>query len=191
MPEYSDQEIVEKAISGDMRAFRRLVERHQSFVYKLAYRFVGTRGDAEDITQESFIRLWKNLNRYRAEIKLTTWLYKIVTNLCLDVLKSKYNRQTKRSVELNDQSGMISEWSADQPLLDEELRTAVEKLTADFSPKQKAVFVLRDLEDLTMQEIAEILYMSPGKVKSNLYYARKKMGEMIAMYYQMKKPARP
>ncbi|MEX2231619.1 MAG: RNA polymerase sigma factor [Cyclobacteriaceae bacterium] len=191
MPDHSDQEIVEKALGGDMRAFRLLVERHQSLVYKLAYRFVGARGDAEDITQETFIRLWKNLNRYRPEIKLTTWLYKIVANLCLDFLKSKYNRQTKRSVELDDHRGMSSEWSADQSLLDKELRSAVEKLTRDFSPKQKAVFVLRDLEDLTMQEIAEILSMSAGKVKSNLYYARKKMGELIALYYQMKTPAKP
>ena len=191
MPDHSDQEIVEKAVGGDMMAFRRLVERHHAFVYKLAFRFVGARGDAEDITQESFIRLWKNLNRYRPEIKLTTWLYKIVTNLCLDFLKSTYNRQTKRSVELDDHKGAISEWSADQSLLDEELRAAVEKLTADFSPKQKAVFVLRDLEDLTMLEISKILSMSPGKVKSNLYYARKKMGELIIVYYQMKKPAKP
>lgn len=191
MPDSSDQEIVEKAVGGDAKAFRQLVEKHQSFVYKLAHRFVGERDDAEDITQESFIRLWKNLNRYRPEIKLTTWLYKIVTNLCLDFSKSKYNRQSNRSVELDDHRGMISAWSADQSLLDEELRLAVEKLTADFSPKQKAVFVLRDLEDLSMQEISEILSMSPGKVKSNLYYARKKMSELISVYYQVKKPAKP
>jgi RNA polymerase sigma-70 factor, ECF subfamily len=190
MPSYSDREIVEKANAGDIRAFRLLVERHQAFVYSLSYRFVGTVGDAEDIAQESFIRLWKNLSLYRTEVKLTTWLYKIVTNLCLDFLKSRYNKNRKRMVDLEDRAGMISEWNADQPILDEELLVAVEKITADLSPKQKAVFVLRDLEDLPMQEIAKILSMSPGKVKSNLYYARKKVGEKITVYYETKKPAK-
>jgi RNA polymerase sigma-70 factor, ECF subfamily len=100
MSDRSDQEIVEDARRGNAFAFRHLVEKHQAFVYRLAYRFVGTVGDAEDITQESFIRLWKNLNRYRADVKLTTWLYKIVTNLCMDYLKSSHNRRAKRTIEL-------------------------------------------------------------------------------------------
>lgn len=191
MPLASDQEIVEKALAGDMQAFRQLVERHQRFVYALAYRMVGTVGDAEDITQETFIRLWKNLSRYRHEIKLTTWLYKITTNLCLDFLKSAYNKHTKRTLDLDDHRGMFSVWSADQPLLSEELAVALEKISAELSPKQKAVFVLRDMEDLPMPEIGQILSLSSGKVKSNLYYARKKVGELIAKHYETTKPVKP
>jgi RNA polymerase sigma-70 factor, ECF subfamily len=191
MPLASDQEIVEKALAGDMQAFRRLVERHQRFVYALAYRMVGTVGDAEDITQETFIRLWKNLSRYRCEIKLTTWLYKITTNLCLDFLKSAYNKHTKRTLDLDDHRGMFSAWPADQPLLSEELAVALEKISAELSPKQKAVFVLRDMEDLPMPEIGQILSLSSGKVKSNLYYARKKVGELIAKHYETTKPVKP
>ncbi|MEX1238338.1 MAG: RNA polymerase sigma factor [Cyclobacteriaceae bacterium] len=187
MSAFSDLEIVEKALEGDTHAFRVLVERNQSFVCSLAYRFVGNASDAEDIAQEAFIRLWKNLNRYRPEIKLTTWLYKIVTNLCLDFLRSANNRRARQRVELNDHGGMVSEWTSDQSLLTDELRSALEMLSAELTPKQKAVFVLRDMEDLTADEVGEILAMSPGNVKSNLYYARKKMGEMITMYYQMKK----
>lgn len=191
MPLASDQEIVEKALAGDMQAFRQLVERHQRFVYALAYRMVGTVGDAEDITQETFIRLWKNLSRYRHEIKLTTWLYKITTNLCLDFLKSAYNKHTKRTLDLDDHRGMFSAWPADQPLLSEELAVALEKISAELSPKQKAVFVLRDMEDLPMPEIGQILSLSSGKVKSNLYYARKKVGELIAKHYETTKPVKP
>ena len=129
MPFLSDPELVEKAVAGDMQAFRRLVERHQGFVYALCYRLVGTVGDAEDITQEAFIRLWRNLSRYRDDIKLTTWLYKIVTNLCLDFLKSAYNKHTKRSLQLDDHGIMFGHWTADQPLLNEELAIALDRIS--------------------------------------------------------------
>ena len=187
MPDHEDQQLVKRALAGDTLAFRDLVERHQGFAYRLAYRFVGTVSDAEDITQEAFIRLWKSLHRYRAEIKLTTWLYKIVTNLCLDFLKSRHNRTTRRIIDLTAYKGWSAASAADQSMLNEELRMAVEKLTAVLSPKQKAVFVLRDLEEVGMEEIAKILSMAPGQVKSNLYYARRKVSEMITAYYQIKK----
>ncbi len=187
MSDRSDQEIVESARNGDMRAFRELVERHQAFVYRVAFRFIGTTADAEDITQGSFIRLWKNLNRYRPEVKLTTWLYKIVTNLSLDLLKSQHIRLTKQMVDSHHDLNIAAQSTADQPLIHEELRIAIDKLTAQLSPKQKAVFVLREFEQVTMPEIENILSMDAGQVKSNLYYARKKVSEMITRYYEMKK----
>ena len=119
MLDLSDPQLVESALRGDMLAFRRLVERHQTFVYRVAYRLVGTVGDAEDIAQESFIRLWKHLNRYRDEIRLTTWLYKIVTNLCLDFLKSPYNKTRKRTTGVNGFHALTGSLPADQHLLNE------------------------------------------------------------------------
>jgi RNA polymerase sigma-70 factor (ECF subfamily) len=190
MPEYSDQEMVQKAVAGDMQAFRRLVERHQSFAYRIAYRFVGAVTDAEDITQESFVRLWRNLEHYRPEVKLTTWLYRIVANLCLDFLKSRYNRNVKRSVNLADHRGVFSQSEADQDILHGELNMALEAIAEDLSPKQKVVFVLRDLQGLSMEEIETILSMSAGKVKSNLYYARKRIAERLEQYYATKKPVK-
>ena len=186
MQPLSDQELIEKALAGDARAFRPLVERHQGFVYRLAYRFVGTVGESEDIMQEAFIRLWKNLNRYRPEIKVTTWLYKIVTNLSLDHLKSRHNRTRRGMEDINDQNSIAGTLAADQSLLDEELLAAIRTVTSELSPKQKAVFILRDLEEVEMQEISEILSMDSGQVRSNLYYARKKVSEMVAAYYEIK-----
>lgn len=191
MPEFPDQKLVEKALLGEVAAFRQLVEKYQRFAYRVAYRFVGTVGDAEDITQETFIRLWKNLSRYKPEIRMTTWLYKIVTNLCLDFLKSRYHRETRRTQGLVDHRAMRSEPSADQAMVDEELRAAMEQLSEELSPKQKAVFILRDLEEVSMPDIAAILSMSPGQVKSNLYYARKQMCELISRHYQTRKVMKP
>jgi RNA polymerase sigma-70 factor (ECF subfamily) len=187
MPDFSDSEFVEKAIAGDTKAFRVLVERNQSFVYTLAYRFVGNVNDAEDIAQETFVRLWKNLHRYKPEIKLTTWLYKIVTNLCFDHLKSGYHKKAKRMVDVEGHREMEGGWSADQLIMKDELHKALELLTGELTPKQKAVFVLRDIEDLSTDEVCRILSMSSGNMKSNLYYARKRMGEMITLFYQTKK----
>lgn len=187
MPEFSDRDFVEKAIAGDTRAFRALVERNQSFVYSLAYRFVGNVDDAEDIAQETFIRLWKNLHRYKPGIKLTTWLYKIVTNLCLDLLKSGYRKKGKRMEDVDGHRQLETGWSADQSVINDEFHKALELLTGELTPKQKAVFVLRDMEELRTEEVCQILSMSPGNMKSNLYYARKKMGEMITLFYQTKK----
>lgn len=184
MPEPTDQEIVEKAMDGDRMAFRQLVERHQGFVYRVAYRFVRTSSDAQDITQETFVRLWKHLSRYRKEIRLTTWLYKIVSNLCLDLLKSTHAKHSRQALDVTDTD--VEGAAADEPLLHEELRTAVEKISDTLSPKQKAVFILRDMEDRSVEEIAQILGMSAGQIKSNLYYARKRVSEEITLYYQTK-----
>lgn len=192
MPLLSDAELIEKALAGDMQAFRHLVERHQRFVYRVSYRLLGAVGDAEDVTQETFIRLWKNLAGYRSEIKLTTWLYKIATNQCLDSLKSVYTRHAKRSLDLINYQGVTpASASADEPLLNEELATALEEASGKLSPKQKAVFVLRDIEGLDAAEIGAILALAPGKVKSNLYYARKRVGELIALHYQTKGIEKP
>jgi len=187
MPDFSDRDFVEKAIAGDTKAFRVLVERNQSFVFSLAYRFVGDVNDAEDIAQETFLRLWKNLHRYKPGIKLTTWLYKIVTNLCLDLLKSGYRQKANRTQDLDEHRQMQSGWSADQSIMNDEFHKALEMLTTELTPKQKAVFVLRDMEELSTEEVCQILSMSSGNMKSNLYYARKRMGEMITLFYQTKK----
>ena len=182
----TEREIIDRALRGDTLAFRELVERHQSFAYRLAYRFTNNSNDAEDIVQEAFIRIWKNLNKYRAEVKFTTWLYKIIANLSLDFLKSAYRKKiVRKEIGMNDT--LISEGSADQKMMADELQQALKEMTNKLTPKQQAVFILRDLEDLSMAEVAEILSMPAGNVKSNLYYARKKISELLAAHYQVRK----
>jgi RNA polymerase sigma-70 factor, ECF subfamily len=183
----SESDIIEKAMAGDMRAFRMLVEKHQSFVLSLAYRFVRDSNEAEDITQEAFVRLWKNLHKYRHEVKLTTWLYKIVTNLCLDYLKSSTRKYSQRATSVDDEMKLTVASTPDQSLLDDELRNALLKMSEELTPKQKAVFVLRDLEELDVQEVSQILNESAANIKSNLYYARLKMSELIRRFYGEKK----
>jgi len=189
MPTSTDREVIERAMAGDTLAFRELVEKHQAFAFSLSFRFVGNTSEAEDITQEAFIRLWKNLSKYRFEIKLTTWLYKIVSNLCLDYLKSRHGRQRSQWSSVDDHEKVPAPFSTDASLLEEEFKANVLRMTETLTPKQKAVFVLRDLEELPMKEVCEILSMSTNNVKSNLYHARLRMGELISKYNLIPKPA--
>lgn len=185
MPKPLAPEIVQEAVRGSSRAFREIVETHQGFVYAVAFRFVRNAQDAEDIAQDVFIRLWKNLNTYRPEIKLTTWLHKIVTNCCLDFLKSRHGRQRKNSTDLDKEQGMhASSTTPEREYQQQELSKIIYQAAEELTPKQRAVFILRDLEGLSPEEVSNALTMSIGNVKSNLFHARKKITEKLKLQYQ-------
>jgi len=184
MAEPEVHDIIKRAANNDPAAFRSIVMQNQSFLYSVAYRFLGNPSDAEDAVQETFVKLWKNLSRYNYEIKLSTWLYKIVVNICLDVLKSSRHIQRKNLVDIHKESSIAYRSGADDPLHAEELHTLIQEAASKLTPKQKAVFILRDLEGLPVDEVCGILSMSAGNVKSNLYYARVQMSEKLKKYYQ-------
>jgi RNA polymerase sigma-70 factor, ECF subfamily len=183
MAEQEEQEIIRMAIGGNAEAFREIVSQHQSLLYAVAYRFLGKAEDAEDVVQESFIRMWRHLPSHRTEVKLSTWLYKIVVNLCLDVLKSSHRKQQKSSVAVREEGNQYN-YAVDQEVHAHELHALIQEAASELTPKQKAVFVLRDLEGLPVEEVCNLLSMSASNVKSNLYYARQQMSEKLKMYYQ-------
>ena len=184
MQSLSESVIIEKARNGDTHAFRILVEQYQSMLFSVACRFLG-KDEAEDIVQEAFIRLWKNFQRYRPEVKLTTWLYRIVTNLCLDHLKSKHRRNWFRRRDMNETNTVPDPSTPLKELENHELMQYVLRLAEGLTPRQRAVFILRDLEGLSSKEVCEILSMKAGNVKSNLYYARSKMNEGLKRFYNL------
>ncbi len=184
MPEPITPELIQEAVRGSQQAFRAIVETNQGFVYTVAYRFVNNEQEAEDITQEVFVRLWKNLHTYKQEVKLTTWLYKIVTNRCLDFLKSRHGRQRKNKVDIDKTRFVTDQSTPEKVFQQQELSRIIHAAADDLTPKQKAVFILRDLEGLSQEEVGEALSMTTGNVKSNLFYARKKMTEKLKAWYQ-------
>lgn len=187
MPKPLTSEIIRQAVRGDQYAFRKLVEAHQAFAYAVAFRFVGHAGDAEDIVQEAFVRLWKNLHQYRPAVKLTTWLYRIIANLCLDLLKSRPEKQRRSAVSLDHSLVMATPGTPEDHLQQQELMDAIRAAADELTPVQRAVFVLRDLEELSVDEVSDILSMPAGNVKSNLYYARRKVGEHLKTLYRTDK----
>ena len=188
MPPTPTPEQITEAMRGNTRAFRAIVEAHQGFVFAVAYRFVNNAQDAEDITQDVFVRLWKGLPGYRHEVKLTTWLYRIVANRCLDFLKSGHGRQRKNSVEASAESGLVAATTPDAEYKRQELTAQVHAAARLLKPKQQAVFILRDLEGLSADETMEALDMSRDQVKSNLFEARKKVMKYLKDVYQTNEP---
>ena len=168
------QQIIVNAQNGDLDAFRQLVETHQGFVYNVAFRFLADEEDARDAVQECFIRLWRNLYKFDARKKLSTWLYKIITNVCYDELRRAYNKYKCKPQDKDKLMLLLTEaQNEEDQVSNADLAVRIKCLSAQLKPRQRAVFVLRDLQDLNMDEIAQILNISVSAVKSNLYYARR------------------
>ncbi len=183
MPPDRESDLIRRAAAGDTRAFRELVENHQQFAYAVAFRFTGHRDDAKDVAQEAFVKLWKNLNRYRDTIKLSTWLYTIIMNQAFDHLKSSHRRASSRMEEVQEQT-ILSDSGEHERL---ELLETISRLAATLTPKQQSVFVLRDLEGLEPDEVSAITGQDATQIKSNLYYARLAMREKLERFYQESK----
>ena len=173
-----EQQHVNKLISrskqDDLEAFRKLVEGHQSFVYSLSFRLLCNEDDARDAVQETFIRVWKNLERFNTDMRFSTWLYKIASNICYDRMKALKRRNNLVSFDIENTS-LLNHASLENieiTVINAELAELIKFFTNDLAPKQKLVFTLHDLEGLEVDEIVVITGLSPGKIKSNLYCAR-------------------
>ncbi|HCW06496.1 MAG TPA: hypothetical protein DGG95_03915 [Cytophagales bacterium] len=173
-------DLIRKSQNGNAQAFRVLVEQHQGLAYSIAFRFTRDAEESEDIVQEAFIKIWKNILKYNEEFKFKTWLARIVTNQSLDYLKSG-RKKTYSKQEISED---ISVSYTEQKMEAEELKTIVYQLADQLTEKQKAVFILRDLEMLEPEEVCSILQMPDGNMKSNLYYARLKIKEGLKKIYK-------
>lgn len=176
----TNRELLGNAVAGDINAFRKIVQEHQLFVYRAAFRLLANEEDARDATQECFVRVWRNLHKFDMSKKFTTWLYKIIVNICYDDLRRAYKKQRTSLEAITYQ--IASDCNIEKETADSDLARKICTISKQLKPQQRMVFALRDLQDLDMQEISEILSISIGAVKSNLFYARKnirkKMHEM-------------
>ncbi len=167
-------ELLERCLDGDRQAFRQLVASCQQYAFALAFRIVWDEDAAREIVQEAFIRVWKNLGSYDPAVKFTTWLYRIVVNLSYDATR-KWSRRQERSVPLEAADDLAVARTPDEEtaLINRDLAAKIRAFSEHLPPAQRMVFVLRDLQDLSISETAEILSMSPAAVKTNLCYARR------------------
>ena len=168
-----DPGLIKRSRAGDSLAFRQIVTGYQSYAYSLAVRLLCHEEDAKDAVQEAFIRVWKHLDRYDSTIKFSTWLYKIVTHLCYDRLRTR--KRMKTVSRFPDQPSDHPEKLYES----RDLIARIRRLVHTLSAKQRLVFVLRDLQDQSVEDTARILNMSRSSVKSNLSLARKKIRERV------------
>jgi RNA polymerase sigma-70 factor (ECF subfamily) len=175
-----ERELVEVCVGGRTEAFDLIVERHRRAVYHLCYRFVSNHEDASDLSQDVFLRAFRGLRSFRGQSSLSTWLYRIAVNVCL-------NRTSRASsaamVEPLDAREHVDERVEPEPdrLLRAERAARVRAAIADLPRKQRATLVLRVYHEMSHQEIAAILGTSVGAVKVNFFHAlgnlRKRLGE--------------
>ena len=164
----ADEELVRACVSGDRRAFDRLVERHQRQVYRLCHRFVGNHEDASDLSQDTFVRAYRALPTFEEAARFTTWLHRIAVNVCLNRLALK--RPVHQAVE-NLTALRSDDEDSDARLMRQERAARVRQAIARLPEKQRATVILRMYHDLPHVEIAAILGSSVGAAKANLFHA--------------------
>jgi len=190
----TDNELVERIQSGDTGPLEELLTRYEDKVYNLAYRMVGNREDAEDVLQETFINVIRALDRFQGRSSFSTWIYRVAANTALTRLR-KQSRKVKTEDEFLDsvyairkaaQAGaQLSDWS-DNPareLLNDEAMQMMNQAIAGMPEIYRAVFVLRDIEELSTAEAAAVLDLSEAAVKSRLHRARIYLRNELSGYF--------
>jgi len=175
-------ELVRQSSRGDRSAFRRLMESHERYAYALAFRLLREEDASREIVLEAFIRVWNNLDRFRPEVKFTTWLYKIVVNLCYDRMKMDARRHTLigRLSPGTDAQEIAGGNDPHAELERRELRDCILVAARKLPPMERLIFHLRDLQDFTVEETSAIAGVSIASVKTNLCYARKRLRLALA-----------
>ena len=187
----ADNLAIQRCLEGDKNAYRELVDRYQRRAVSIAYGYVHNTDDAQDMVQEAFIRAYKNLNRFEPGSSFIAWFSKIVVNVCID----HYRKQKKRkSVEYDDSyqrrdaidghalAGNPIELQPHRRLEQEELSGAIEQALSRLSENHRTIIVLREVEGLSYEEIAESMSCNLGTVMSRLHHARKKLQEALRPY---------
>jgi len=178
-PVETELELIKQAQQGDRRAFGQLVRLHREGAVNVVYRMCGDAELAEEAAQEAFIRAWTNLPRYKPRSPFRNWLYRIATNVAVDVLRSQKETVDVEAVEVPDaESG--PEVLAEVRERGERVRQAVLALP----PASRAVVVLREYEDLSYKEIADTLGIPIGTVMSRLNYARTLLRQTLTPYME-------
>ncbi|MGI6577487.1 MAG: RNA polymerase sigma factor [Eubacteriales bacterium] len=177
---YDENKLVQLAAKGDDRAFEELVALYEKRVYTMALRMTGNQDDACDISQEAFIRMYRSLKGFKGDAKFSTWVYRIVSNLCID-----FNRKAKRikqvPLESTDEDEPFTitisddRFDPERNLERSEIVRAINRALDTLSEEHKEIFILRELNGLSYAEIAEVMMIEEGTVKSRLFRAREKM----------------
>jgi RNA polymerase sigma-70 factor (ECF subfamily) len=183
------EDLMARIAKGDEDAFEILVNRHQTSILNLIYRFIGDRTQARDLAQEVFLRAWQGAKTYKPEAKFTTWIYRIVTNLCLNELKSAHRKRwfslhrtgedAEKTLEETLPDGSPS---AEDLLLTRERSRRIADALQNLPANQRMALVLKRYEDLSYEEIAKIMGCSISAVESLLVRAKRTLQEKLRLF---------
>lgn len=181
-----DAALLGRAANGDTRAFRELVERHQRRAHAVAYGLVRNTEDAREVVQEAFIRVFRHRAEFAGQASFSTWLYRIVVNLSIDLLRKRSPGRAIEFDETVDTDGAPDELVPRREDIDpfatldrKRLVEAMHKALEQLPPYHRAVILLRELEGLSYEEMAQTLDVSKGTIMSRLFHARRKMQKLL------------
>ena len=172
-PSRTDAPLIERARVGDRAAFEELVRRHADRLYAVVLRFLGDRQEAEEVTQEAFLRAWRGIDRFAGQSEFFTWLYRIGINEAKR--RAERRSPTEQSISLDEQPTAAPTDRRDEPQRRAEqrdLRLALERAVRALPPKYRAALILRDIEGLSTRQAAEIMELRESAFKSRLHRAR-------------------
>jgi RNA polymerase sigma-70 factor (ECF subfamily) len=176
---YNEREIIEKCRSGDKNAFEILVKHYEKKVYNMTYRMLGNKEDALDVSQEVFIKIYKSIRSFKGESSFSTWLYRLVTNTCLDEIRKRkgkklYSIDKPVETEFGEVNRDLIDDSngPEEQACKMEIQEIVQKAICQLPEEQRIIIILRDIQGFSYKEMAEILQCSMGTVKSRLNRGR-------------------
>jgi RNA polymerase sigma-70 factor (ECF subfamily) len=174
-----ERSLLRRLRDRDERAFRELIEGHRDRVYNITFRMLGNRAEAEDVAQEVFITVFKTIDTFREESKFSTWLYRVTVNHCKNRIKYLARRHDRDRDELDESSnghngaiGSPPPAAPDRALEGAQMEKLLQEAIGNLDDDHRVVVVLRDVEDLSIEEICEITGLPDGTVKSRLHRAR-------------------
>lgn len=184
----TDAELVKAFQEGDQSVFSLIVERYQDRVYTLCLRWMGNRAVAEEVAQDVFLALYRSLERFRGDAQLKTWIFRVAINHCKNRRLYRKRRHQDRHEPLegnrDDDDAPVRQLAADQPGTDAhtfagEAESLVQQALGELDEEQRQIIVLRDVEDLSYEEISEIMDLPRGTVKSRLHRARSQLAAIL------------
>ena len=177
---------IKEVLKGDQNAFAEIVELYQDKLYRVCFRMLGNKHEAEDIAQEAFVRAFINIHTFDTNRKFSTWLYRIGTNLCIDRIRKKkpdyyLDAEVSGTEGLNMYSQIaVSEELPEEEVMKMEMQDRVQYEISRLPDKYRAVIVLKYMEDLPLQEISEILEMPLGTVKTRIHRGREALRKQLS-----------
>jgi RNA polymerase sigma-70 factor (ECF subfamily) len=184
----SDEVLIQLFKNGDRSAFSELIDRHQHRVYSLCYRWMGNQQVAEEVAQEVFVSLFRSLERFRGDAKFSTWLYRVTVNHCKNQKLYRQRRAHGRHESLDSapEDGFVRQIEspnrgADAGILKTEAERVLQDGLAALDEDHRQIILLRDLEDLSYEEISALLDLPKGTVKSRLHRARAELARQLSL----------
>jgi RNA polymerase sigma-70 factor (ECF subfamily) len=197
-PEDTDEDLMVQYQQGEVRAFEVLLTKHRKPVYNFILRFVGDKETAEDVLQETFMRVIRGAESYKRQAKFTTWVYTIARNLCVDMSRRRKHRKhasLDAPMDASEESGTLldvvpsTEMGSDRKTVNKELHATMQRAIESLQEDQREVFLMREFLDMPFKQIADVVGVSENTVKSRMRYALEKLRLELDEYKEFAKAA--